>query len=64
MFEMIFFKWSISCHFPYESDFFVKILIYRKFTIMALKKTHLWYDNYQTFHMVHKPRSIIWNHNV
>jgi hypothetical protein len=32
--------------------------------VIALKKTHLWYDSYQTFHMVYKPIQIVWNHNV
>ncbi len=31
---------------------------------ITLKKTHLQFDNYQTFHMVHKAIPLIWNHDV
>jgi len=33
---------------------FVKILIYCILMVITLKNIHLWYDNYQTFHMAHK----------
>jgi hypothetical protein len=33
---------------------FVKILIYCIFMVITFKNTHLWYDNYQTFHVAHK----------
>jgi hypothetical protein len=32
----------------------VKILIYYIIMVTTLKKIHLWYENYQTFHMAHK----------
>jgi hypothetical protein len=42
----------------------VKILIYHIVMVITLKTIHLWYENYQIFHMVHKHILIIWNHNV
>jgi hypothetical protein len=28
--------------------------------VIAFKETQLWYDNFQTLHMSHKPIPIIW----
>jgi hypothetical protein len=39
---------------------FVKMLIYHILMVIALKNINLWYDNYQTLHMVHKLILIIW----
>jgi hypothetical protein len=40
--------------FHFQALLFVKILIYHIFIVNALKKIHLWYENYQTLYMVHK----------
>jgi hypothetical protein len=56
-------------HFTFLSSsiwkwFFVNILIYYILMVITFKKTHLWYDNYQTLQMAHKPIPTTWNHNV
>jgi hypothetical protein len=63
--EMEFLKWPTS-HFLSSSNWNCG---YQNFNLSHPYgqhpiKTHLWYDIYQTFHMIHKLSPIIWNHNI